>query len=289
MTIGEALRWAAGLFAAQEIGAPQLEAQILLGHVLGLTRSELYIHLYDLLAPNSASYYRALVQRRLDHEPVAYLTGQRAFYDVDLYVDENVLIPRPESEHLIEAARAWWQEQDRSSLRVADVGTGSGALAIVLARHLPDARVWAVDISFEALHVAARNVQRYHLQDRITLICGDLLHALWGPFDLIVANLPYIPREEIPSLPANVAGYEPHRALDGGERGLEVVRRLIFQVAQRLAHPGLFLLEIDPRQGEAVMEMVYEALSGACVSILQDFTGRDRVVEIKRGEQDGRL
>lgn len=283
MTVGEALRWAADLFAAQGIDSPQLEAQILLGQVLGLTRSELYIHLYDPLSSKNASRYRDLVRRRLDHEPVAYLVGQRAFYDVDLYVDENVLIPRPESEHLIEAARTWTQERGSSAHRVVDVGTGSGALAIVLARHLPDTRIWAVDISFKALRVAARNVRRYGLQERIVPVCGDLLQALTGPFDLIVANLPYIPREEMASLPANVAMYEPHGALDGGERGLEVVRRLLSQAAQKLACPGLLLLEIDPRQAEAVTEIAHRAFSKAKVDVLQDYTKRDRVVEIKRG------
>ncbi|MFO7916947.1 MAG: peptide chain release factor N(5)-glutamine methyltransferase [Anaerolineae bacterium] len=284
MTVGEALRWAASLFSAQGIDSPQLEAQILLGHVLDLTRSQLYIHLYDPLCSKNASRYRELVQRRLEHEPVAYLTGRRAFYDVDLYVDENVLIPRPESEHLIEAARAWAQERERSSLRVVDVGTGSAALAIVLARHLPDARVWAVDISFEALRVAARNVRRHDLGGHIALVCGDLLRALTGPFDLIVANLPYIPREEISSLPTNVAMYEPHRALDGGERGLEVVRRLLFQSVQKLTRPGLLLLEIDPRQAEAVTEMAHRAFYRARVNVLQDYAKRDRVMEIRRGE-----
>ncbi len=283
MTIGQALGWAAGLFAAQGIESPQLEAQILLGHVLDLTRSELYVHLYDPLPPESVSRYRELVRRRLAHEPVAYLTGQRAFYDVGLYVDENVLIPRPESEHLIEAARAWAHRQARSSLRVADVGTGSGALAIVLARHLPDAQIWATDISFEALRVAARNVRRYDLQERIALICGDLLRAITGPFDLIVANLPYIPCEEMASLPTNVAMYEPHGALDGGERGIEIIRRLLPQTAQKLARPGLLLLEIDPRQAQAVTEMAHRTFSGAQVNLLQDYARHDRVVEIRRG------
>lgn len=283
MTIDEALQWAADLLSAQGIEVPQLEAQILLGHLLGLTRSELYIHLYDPLSPKSASRYKDLVRRRLDHEPVAYLVGRRAFYDVDLFVDEDVLIPRPESEHLIEAARAWAQEQEPPSLRVADVGTGSGALAIVLARHLPAAQVWAVDISFEALRVAARNVRRYDLRDRITLLCGDLLRPLSGPFDLMVANLPYIPHEEMTALPTNVAMYEPHGALDGGERGIELVRRLLPQAAQKLACPGLLLLEIDPRQAEAVTEMAHRTFPRANVNVLQDYARRDRVVEIKRG------
>lgn len=283
MTVEEILHWATGLFAAQGIDLPQLEAQILLGHVLDLTRSELYVHLYDPLPPKSASHYTELVRRRLDHEPVAYLVGRRAFYDVDLRVDENVLIPRPESEHLIETARAWAQQRGRSSLRVVDVGTGSGALAIVLARHIPDAHVWAVDISFEALRVTARNVRRYDLQKRITLICGDLLQTLSGPFDLVVANLPYIPREEMASLPANVAMYEPHGALNGGERGIEVMRRLLPQAAQKLACPGLLLLEIDPRQAETVTEMAHRVFAGAQVNVLEDYARRDRVVEVRRG------
>ena len=283
MTIGEALRWATRLFTAQGFTSPRLDAEVLLRHVLDLTRTALYVHLHEPLDAQSASRYKEMVRCRLAHEPVAYLTGKRAFYDVDLYVDQNVLIPRPESEHLIDAARAWTQAQDRSSLRVVDVGTGSGALAIVLARHLPDAQIWAVDISFEALRVAARNVRRYDLQNRVALICSDLLQALRGPFDLIVANLPYIPREEMGSLPTNVAAYEPHLALDGGKEGVDVVRRLLQQAAQKLAYPGLLLLEIDPRQAEAVTGMARQILAGARVRVLQDYTKRDRMVEIKRG------
>jgi release factor glutamine methyltransferase len=283
-SIGEALRWATWLLTAQGFDSPRLDAEILLRHVLGLTRTALYVYLHEPLDAESASRYKEIVRRRLAHEPVAYLTGKRAFYDVDLYVDENVLIPRPESEHLIDAARAWARAQDRSSLRVVDVGTGSGALAIVLARHLPGAKIWAVDISFDALRVAACNVRRYDFQERIDLVCGDLLQALSGPFDLIVANLPYIPREEMPSLPTNVAAYEPHLALDGGEGGLVFMQRLMQQAAQKLAEPGLFLLEIDPRQAGAVTEIAHQIFTGAEVRVLQDYAKRDRIVEIERGE-----
>lgn len=281
-TIDEALRWATRLFMAHRFPSPRLDAEVLLRHVLSLTRTELYVHLYEPLNAPSLSYYREMVWRRLAHEPVAYLTGKRAFYDVELRVDKNVLIPRPESEHLIDAARDWTQAQDRSSLRVVDVGTGSGALAIVLARHLLGANVWAVDISLDALRVAARNVRRYRLQDRIALICGDLLQPLSGPCDLIVANLPYIPHEEMPSLPPNVALYEPHQALDGGKRGTELIRRLLYQAAPRLARPGLLLLEIDPRQAETVTDMARHAFAEAQIRVLQDYAKHERVVEIKR-------
>ena len=167
-------------------------------------------------------------------------------------------------------------------MRVVDVGTGSGALAVVLARHLPQAQVWAVDISAEALAVAACNVGHYSLEERVTLVCADLLGAFGGRFDLIVANLPYISREALLSLPQDVAGYEPQVALDGGDEGLEVIRRLLAQAPERLASPGLLLLEIDHRQGDRVMEMAQENLPGAKVSLLRDYAGLERVVRVER-------
>jgi len=281
----EALLWATRLIAASGSATSRLDAEVLLGHVLGLSRAQLHAHWDDPLAAAQAERYTELVRRRAAHEPVAYLICARPFHDLDLYVDRRALIPRPETEHLAEEALAWVQAHQPCKgrpLRVVDVGTGSGALAVVLARQIPQAQVWAVDISAEALAVAAHNVSRYGLERRVTLVCADLLGAFGSQFDLIVANLPYISREELPSLPQDVAGYEPQVALDGGEEGLEVIRRLLAQAPERLASPGLLLLEIDHRQGDRVMEMAQENLPGAKVSLLRDYAGLERVVRVER-------
>jgi release factor glutamine methyltransferase len=285
MSLREALLWAARLIAASGSTTPRLDAEVLLGHVLGLSRAQLHAHWDDPLTSAQARRYAELVPRRAAHEPVAYLLGQKPFYDLELYVDRRALIPRPETEHLLEEALAWGQAHqphEGRPLRVVDVGTGSGALAIVLARHLPQAQVWAGDISPEALALAARNLGRYDLRERVMLVCTDLLSAFGGQFDLIVANLPYISRGELPSLPRDVAEYEPQVALDGGEEGLEMIRRLLAQAPERLASPGLLLLEIDHRQGDKVLEMAQAHLPDAEVTLLRDYAGLERVVRAER-------
>ena len=278
LTVGTALRWAIPLLAASGGDTPRLDAEVLLGHVLSLTRAQLHTHRDDPLPPDAARRYRDLVARRAHGEPVAYLVGTRAFYDLDLYVDRRVLIPRPETEMLVEEALAWCGRADARCTRIADVGTGSGALAVTLARHLPEARVWAVDRSPEALAVAARNVARHGLEGRVWPVCGDLLAPLRGPFDAIVANLPYVPSARLPELDVGVRAYEPRTALDGGPDGLDVVRRLLPQAAERLARPGLLLLEIDEGQGAPAADLVARALPGARVAVRRDLAGLERMV-----------
>jgi release factor glutamine methyltransferase len=217
-------------------------------------------------------------------EPVAYLTGTRAFYDRDLVVTPAVLIPRPETEHLVEAALAWARglaPERQRGLRIADVGTGSGAIAVTLAAHLPGAQVWAVDISAEALAVAAQNAARHGVTGHLILVEGDLL-AQVPPVDLIAANLPYVPRAKLAALP--VTRHEPWLALDGGPDGLDLIRRLLAQAPAVLAAGGLALLEIEAGQGPAVRALAEAAFPGAAVAVLTDWTGHDRLVRIERGE-----
>jgi release factor glutamine methyltransferase len=214
-------------------------------------------------------------------EPLAYLTGTRAFYGRDLIVTPAVLIPRPETEHLVEAALSW--AQGRTGLRIADIGTGSGAIAVTLAAHLPDAQVWAVDVSPEALAVARQNAMRYNLLDRIVFAPGDLLDPLreTGPLGLIAANLPYIPRAELDTLA--VARHEPRLALDGGVDGLDLIRLLLAQAPAVLAVHGLLLLEIGAGQGMQVARMARDAFLDAQVQVIPDYAGHERVVRIERG------
>jgi release factor glutamine methyltransferase len=282
VTVGAAVQWAARLLAANKSATPRLDAEVLLGYLLSVERTQLYVRWDDPLDAGNVQRFEGLVARRMAREPVAYLIGKRAFYDLDLYVTSDVLIPRPETEHLLEAALAWGQRQDARPLRVVDVGTGSGALAVALARHLGHAHVWGVDVSSDALRVAARNVRRYDLERRVSLLCGDLLRPFGILLDLIVANLPYIIKGELDSLMPDVAAYEPRLALDGGADGLDLIRRLLPQVSERLAAPGALFLEIDHQQANGVAELVRRYLPEARITVLRDYAGLERVVCAER-------
>ncbi len=282
--VSDALRWGFQLLTARQIETPRLDAELLLAHTLSTDRSSIYTRWEECLCQDDITFYTELIRRRAQHEPVAYLVGERAFFDIRVHVTRDVLIPRPETEHLVEDALAWADTVGQIS-RVVDVGTGSGAIAIALARHLPEACVLGLDVSWPALQVARSNVGRYSLGGRVELVQGDLLTAVSGPLDLVVANLPYIASTELPDLERNVVGYEPHLALDGGRDGLDLVRRLLHQLPQRLARPGLCLLEIDFRQAETVKALAYRQTPDACVSMLRDYAGLERVVRIARGKE----
>ncbi len=249
--------------------------------VLGIDRPALLAHPERTLTPVQSDSFQRLIERRAAGEPVPYLTGTRAFFDRDWLVSPAVLIPRPETEHLIEAALDWAREHDVQ--RVVDVGTGSGAIAVTLAVHLPCAVVSAVDVSAEALLVARENAARAGMVDRIQFVQGDLLAPLVKAeqtVDLVAANLPYIPSGDLETL--SVARWEPRLALDGGADGLDLVRRLLVQLPAVLAVPGLALLEIGAGQGERVAALAQAALPAARVRVLPDYAGFDRVVWIER-------
>jgi release factor glutamine methyltransferase len=275
-TIEHALAWAWTVLARASDSEP-LDASTLLMYVLRVDRAALLTHPERELTPEQAAQYQALIERRAAGVPVPYLTGVRAFYGRDFLVTPDVLIPRPETEHLIESALQWTQTRERHTLRVVDVGTGSGAIAVTLAAHLPGARVWAVDISAAALGVARQNAVRHGVADRITFVQGDLLQPLIAA-DLIAANLPYIASDELDTLP--VVKHEPRLALDGGADGLDLIRRLLEQAPRVLALNGLLLIEIAAGQGEHVCKLTESAFPGAQVQIIRDYAGHDRVVQI---------
>jgi release factor glutamine methyltransferase len=279
--VGEALAWAREVLAGAAHSEP-LDAALLLAHVTGVARALLVAYPERELTPGQAVHFRELVEQRAAGTPVAYLTGHRAFYDRDFIVSPDVLIPRPESEHLIGCVRAW--AGDRAGLRVVDVGTGSGALAITLAAHLRAARVWAVDVSAAALAIARQNAARHNVA--ITVVQGDVLEPLLQaaqPVDLIVANLPYIPRADLADL--DVACHEPALALDGGPDGLDVIRWLLAQAPQVLTAGGFLALEVGAGQGAAVRALAAAAFPGATICVEQDYAGHDRIVCIERGHE----
>jgi release factor glutamine methyltransferase len=279
--VAEALAWALATLAGGSDSEP-LDASLLLMHALGVDRAALIAHPERPLTPEQSATYRDLVQRRAAGVPLPYLTGTRAFYDLELIVTPDVLIPRPETEHLVEAALAW--AHGRRGLRVVDIGTGSGAIAVALARHLPEAHVWALDISAAALDVARQNAARYGMLERIEFVSGDLLVPLLSrgqQADLIAANLPYINSDELDTLA--VARHEPRLALDGGPDGLDLIRRLLDQAPGVLAAGGLLLLEIGAEQGKRVRALAKAVFPGAQVQITPDYAGHERVVSVKWG------
>jgi release factor glutamine methyltransferase len=254
--------------------SPGLDAQLLLAAVTGTNRAHVIAHRERILTENEAIQYEALVSRRANGEPVAYLLGQRAFYDRDFVVTPAVLIPRPETEHLLERALAIGADT------VVDCGTGSGALAVTFAANRPSSRVYATDISPEALAVARQNANLNHAP--VEFLHGDLLNPLIRArirVDLVMANLPYITSDELADL--MVSRHEPRLALDGGTDGLNLIRRLLDQCPMVCRPGATVLLEIGATQGPAVTDLARDMLKPEQVTIHKDYAGHDRVVEIR--------
>jgi release factor glutamine methyltransferase len=254
-----------------------LDAQVLLAEVLHCSRAHLLGYPEQILTEQQAAQYASWIERREQGEPVAYILGRRAFYDREFVVTPSVLIPRPETEHLLELALDFMKDHPQAT--VVDVGTGSGALAVTLAALAPEATVYAVDISPEALDVARSNAERH--ETAIHFMQGDLLQPLidHGVYvDLIMANLPYIARDDLVQL--EVTKHEPLVALDGGIDGLDLVRRLLDQLSQVSKPNARVLLEIGAHQGKAAVNLAHSKLAPAKVQLHQDLAGLDRVVQI---------
>jgi len=260
---------------------PALDARLLLESVLTRDHAWLAAHADETLSAAQFAAYNALLARAAGAEPVPYLIGHAPFFGLEFAVSPAVLIPRPETEELVEMALAWGR--GRGPSRVVDVGTGSGCIAVSLARHWPAAEVVAVDISATALAVARGNADRL-APDRLIFVHGDLLSALAPGLDLVAANLPYVAREEWTSLPDGVKSYEPALALDGGADGLDSIRALLPQAANCLRPGGLVLLEIGWRQGAAVAALAQASFPGARIEVRPDFAGHDRIVFIQTVE-----
>lgn len=268
-------------------GSPsaKLDAELLLGHVLEQSRTQLYMHSDRPVTEEERATFRALVQRRATGEPVAYLTGTKGFWTLDLEVDARVLVPRPETEHVVELALRYTRQFTHRAWRIVDVGTGSGALALALASELPEATVLATDISAGALEVARNNAERLGLRDRVKFAQADGLAPLAsrpGSVDLIVSNPPYV-AEDDPAMEDAVRRFEPSVALFADEDGYGVIRRLLPQAARALVPGGALLMEFGVRQGDTLRRLGREHFASAYLS--PDYTGRDRVlVALAHGE-----
>lgn len=278
MTIGEALRDAA--VRLEPVGGTgRLDAAFLLAHAGGVSRAEMLAHRDRPLEDETARRFEDLVARRERGEPLAYVTGEAGFYGRMFGVDRRVLVPRPETELAIEWAVRHLRAIGAERGSAADVGTGSGAIAVTLACELPELNVYAADVSQDALAVARRNAARNDVFQHVTFLQGDLAEPLlpYAPFDALVANLPYVPSDEVPAPPDPVS-FEPRLATDGGTDGLTLYRRLVAALPRLVKPRGIAILEAAPVNARALEELVREALPAAGVEVVADYAGLDRFV-----------
>ena len=260
----------------------RLEAEVLVMNVMRMARQSIFAEQDTEVSEQQQASLDEFLERRYSREPLAYILGQREFYGISVVLTPAVLIPRPETEGLVEQALFMaLMGMESTDLTIADIGTGCGAIAINLAIHLPSAKIYAVDVEDAVLDVAAYNVRAHGVADRVNLAIGDLLDAVPEPVDLIVANLPYIPTDRIPTLQPEVQ-QEPVLALDGGPDGLDLVRRLLTQAEDKLTSHGIILLELDPDQIPVVQELALQHFPGSSTTVEKDLAGMDRILSIHR-------
>ncbi len=284
-TIGRLLGWTADYLKQHGAESPRLDAEILLAEARGCQRIELYTAYDELASDEIRIAFRELVRRRSEGTPVAYLVGRREFYSLDFRVTPDVLIPRPETEHLMIAAldRAK-QSSFPNGIAIADVGTGSGVIAICLAKNLSKARLTATDISAAALQVAAENVAQHDVAGRVELVESDLLAAVSADhrYDIIASNPPYVRADEMDVLPPDVRDYEPRQALLAGSTGTELIERLTTEAAERLVPGGWLLLEISPTIVVAVEAIFEKDDRFDRHGTIKDLAGLPRVIQAQR-------
>lgn len=292
MTAGEALRKYTSFLRQHDIDEAVDDAKILLCNVLDLSVSQLFAQSDRPLSDEEIRRMEELLDKRIKRVPTAYLINSRQFYGMDFYIDNRVLIPRPETEVLVEEAIKFsreWCGRNRRLMKIADVGTGSGVIALALAANILGSIVHAIDISEDALKVAGINIKKHELQDRVRLIKGNLLQQNTEKFDMIVANLPYISELELPLLPDEISRYEPGQALNGGVGGTEIIRELIREAVSLVADDGIVLLEIGMGQEGEIMESVKADLPGAQVSLIKDLSCINRVAKIQIASFDNNI
>ncbi|MCA9101015.1 MAG: peptide chain release factor N(5)-glutamine methyltransferase [Planctomycetales bacterium] len=285
-TVGRLLGWTTDYLNQHGAESARLDAELLLGRARKCSRIELYTAWDEQVDDDVRTEFRELVKRRAAGTPVAYLLGFREFFSLRFRVTPDVLIPRPETEHLVvallELARG--RTAGAQPVRVVDVGTGSGVIAICAAKHLPGCMVTAVDTSAAALAVAEDNARRLGVHESITFVQSDLLEAVTDPdsFDFVVSNPPYVGRDEVDELATEVRDHEPRAALIGGERGSELIARLVPQACRRLCPGGHFLCEIAPRLDAEVRQLVSAQADFEVQPTIKDLAGLPRVVRARR-------
>ncbi|MFC1568357.1 peptide chain release factor N(5)-glutamine methyltransferase [Candidatus Margulisiibacteriota bacterium] len=255
---------------------PRLEAELLLAHSLGLKRIDLYTKHERALTEEDLIKFKELVRRRRQHEPIAYITGTQPFVSLEFLVDQSVLIPRPETEELVEKTIDLAKDLE-GPLAIADIGTGSGCIAVSLAKFLPQARVIGIDSSADAIEIAQKNAKHHQVEDRCSFFKGDLFEPLKEKMDIIVSNPPYIPTAEIETLEPDVKGWEPRGALDGGQDGLDYIRKLINEAPDHLSidpYVGYLILEFGLEQSAEIKNLAKDKFGS--LEIKKDQQGKDR-------------
>lgn len=275
----ELLEWTTGYFEKHKIPNPRLDAEVLLGHLLQKSRLQLYLHFDMPVFQDDLTVFRELIKKRIARTPISYLTHHKEFMSLDFYVDERVLIPRPETEFIVETIL---KTKEDTPQRLLEIGTGSGVIAIALAVNKPEWEIIATDISKDALAVAEKNRDTHECTDRIALLQGDLFQPIKtlqsSRFNWIVSNPPYVMTNERDTLSPDIRDYEPHIALFAGEDGLSVIRRLIAEAPNYLHPEGKLIFEIGDKQAEPVKELLEKQSTYQNYRFIRDYAGKDRVV-----------
>ena len=287
-TVMRLLDWTTEFFRKRGSESPRLDAQVLLAHARGCSRIELYTAFNTEPTEEQREAFREMVRRRGDGAPVAYLVGYKEFYSLKMRVNESVLIPRPETEHVViealDQAKLMLAADPNAHLKVVDVGTGSGAIAIAIAKHLPAASVTAIDVSPDALQIAQWNVEQHEVADRVTLIEGDLLEpiAADSSVDIIVSNPPYVSEAEYEQLSKSVRDHEPRGALVSGPLGTEIIARLVEDASSRLRSGGRLIIELSPMIADSCLEIVKGSGKYGDAKLIKDLAGLRRVLSASR-------
>ncbi|WP_308546550.1 peptide chain release factor N(5)-glutamine methyltransferase [uncultured Selenomonas sp.] len=274
-TIGRILKWTEQYFKQKNIESPRLDAEVLLSHILGRERIYLYVHFDEPLEPTELARYREAIKQRVQRVPVAYIIGEKEFMGLTFKVTADTLVPRPDTEILVQAAVERLRARGEAP-RFADIGTGSGAICLSVLHFLPKAQADTVDISPAARAIAEENAAALEVADRVTFHTGDLLAPLAGSYDAILSNPPYIPDDDIAALAPEVRLKEPHTALAGGKDGLDFYRRLTADAPALLKDGGFLALEVGIHQAAPVAALAVPSFSRT--EILKDYAGIERVV-----------
>jgi release factor glutamine methyltransferase len=277
-TVARLLDWTAKYLAEKGSESPRLDTEVLLAHSLACKRIDLYTRHDEVVTEDSRQRFKSLIRQRIEGCPVAYLVGRKEFYSLEFEVTRAVLIPRPDTETVVDECLKLAKEMPEPT--VLDIGTGSGCLAVAVAKYCKQARVTAIDVSAEALQVAARNAAKHSVAERIHFVPGDL----YGPlpdgerFDFVLSNPPYVPHDDIAGLAAGVRDFEPHLALDGGRDGLEMLGRLVSGAPARLKPGGYLIVEIGSPQEKPAREQIQAVQGFALAKTVHDSSGHPRVL-----------
>ena len=278
------LNWTTDYLKQHGAESPRLDAEVLLAHALGCKRIALYTRFEEVPAEAIRNAFKALVKKRAEGAPVAYLVGRKEFYSLDFHVEEGVLIPRPDTELLVVTVLDLIKARGGADVMIADIGTGTGAIAVAIAKQAPSAKVVAIDVNPQAVALAKKNAEKHGVADRVAPIESDLFSKVKASrrFDFIVSNPPYVTTNELMNLEPTVRDHEPHLALDGGPEGTNVIEKILAVAPERLADGGELLIEISPMIAQRVEDLVSAAPGLEFVATLKDLSQLARVTHARK-------